>query len=311
MLMRNHDLSAGLRTVLEVPIFSPIRRHIMWLEALAEHRFVLGLSNRYGVPAFGYQHLEEKLKGKGNRICYVLGSGSSVEHLGIMDFETISREVSIGINAWVLHDFIPDIYSFEPTPTRDSSHYSTMRLLNRGAILERQPSILFLKPRTPIELEQLRMVPQLLASQVLLYGRFQPYTRKKKNLRSDLFALTAPRFRNLAVLPDSGASIIRMAFLAILLGFRKVVFVGVDLNHTEYFWEINPKYLDDVGLKSFGSGQTGQHHETLSSINRAFGLIEFMEALRDFGEAIGVSLEIANPASTLADILPIHHFRNS
>lgn len=303
------SVRAGMRSLFELSMFSALRRQLMWREARAEDRFVKSIVSSCGVLAFDYFQIEERLKEKGNKVFYVLGSGSSVEDLTHLDFEIISQEVSAGINAWVLHDFVPDIYSFEPATRRESDHYSKMQFLNREEVFMRRPSIMFLKPRTAIELEQLRMVPSGLTGEVMVYGRFQPYTRKSSNLVRDLSLIKESRFRELSVVPDSGASIIRMAFLAIMLGFTKIVFVGVDLNHTEYFWERNPKYLDRVGLASFSSGQVGKEHETLSSANRAFGVVEMIKAIRDYGELEGVSLEVSNPKSLLSEILPVHNFR--
>lgn len=294
------------RSALEPPIFSPIRRWLMWREALAEHKFVNRLASSYGVPAFDYCRMEDGLQQKGKNVFYVLGSGSSVENLASEHFDAISRAVSVGINAWALHDFVPDIYSFEPVPERESDHYYTMNLLGRADVLARQPIVMFLKPRTPVEVEQLRRVPAGLIGNTMLYGRFQPYTRESGNLTGDLQMINKVVAQNLSVVPDSGASIVRMAFLGLLLGYRKVVFVGVDLNHTEYFWERNPKHLEKFGLEDFTSGQRQITHETLNVGARAFGVIEMVAALAHIARGLDSSLEVVSPHSMLADIIPLH-----
>jgi len=298
----------GQRGFLEWPIFSPLRRHIMLQEALAEDRFVKKIVKRCGVEIFDFDRMKGRLTGKGQKVFYVLGSGSSIEELSPESFETISREVSVGINAWALHDFIPDIYAFEPVPERDSDHYSTMQLLDRKDVVRRKPTIMFLKPRNPIEMEQLRMVPTALQSDTLLYGRFQPYTRATKNLAGDLNMAWNLASRKLSVLPDSGASIVRMAFLGLLLGFSKIVFVGVDLNHTEYFWQRNPTYLEKFGRSAFASGQKKSTHETLTTDNRAFSVVDMVVALHKVARQRGVTVEVVSSRSLLADYLPLHEF---
>jgi hypothetical protein len=299
---------ARLRKLLEARIFLPVRWYVVWREALAEERFVKKTARSYGIKTVDFDYLKGKLAGKGQKVFYVLGSGSSVEEVSSESFETISREVSVGINAWALHDFIPDIYAFEPVPERDSDHYSTMKLLDREDVQRRKPTILFLKPRDRVEMEQLRMVPVALQSETLLYGRFQPYTREPANLAGDMKIVWKLASRKLSVLPDSGASIVRMAFLGLLLGFSKIVFVGVDLNHTEYFWEKNPWYLEKFGRSAFSSGQKQSTHETLTTDNRAFSVVDMVVALHKVAQERGVSVEVVSARSLLADYLPLHEF---
>ena len=306
MWMSFSGYQASLRNVLEEPVFSPVRRYLMWREAIAEDRFVKKIASSCGARTFDFDDMKDRLRHKGQGVFYVLGSGSSIERLSAENFETISRGVSVGINAWVLHDFVPDIYAFEPVPDRDSDHYSTMQLLNREDVLRRMPTVMFLKPRNPVEVEQLRMVPSLLQSETFLYGRFQPYTRATKNLADDFNLASKLVLRNLSVLPDTGASIVRMAFLGLLLGFSKIVFVGVDLNHTEYFWERNPNYLKKFSLTAFASGQKEPTHETLTTNNRAFSVLDTVAALARIAHSWGSSLEVTSPKSMLAQFLGIH-----
>ena len=304
------DYHARLRNVLEAPFFSPARRYLMWREALREDRFVKKVANSCGAKTFDFDRMGGRLTGKGQRVFYVLGSGSSIEELSPENFDTISREVSVGINAWALHDFVPDIYAFEPVPERHSDHYLTMKLLDREDVLRRKPTIMFLKPRNPIEVEQLRMVPAALQNETFLYGRFQPYTRETKNLAGDLNMVRNLSSRKLSVLPDSGASIVRMAWLGLLLGYPRVVFAGVDLNHTQYFWEKNPSYLEKFGRKSFESGQQSSTHETLRSSTRAFGVLDMLSELAGFAKHRGTKIEVVSRKSMLADFLPIHDWNS-
>lgn len=300
-----HHLMRGFA---EVPALSVLRQQMMWREALAEDKFVKRVSTSLGAKRFDIDSLNSRLKRETRDVFYILGSGSSIEDLAEADFDAISRGISVGINAWALHDFVPDIYAFEPVPERESDHYSTMQFLQRDEVVEREPAVMFLKPRTPIESEQLAMIHPALQRHTFLYGRFQPFTRLRENLARDLNVVWKLVDHHLSVLPDSGASIVRMAFLGFLLGFRTIVFVGVDLSHTEYFWEKNPKYLKKFGLSSFSSGQKENTHETLVRENRAFGVIDMVLAFRDFASKHGVTVEVASPRSLLARELPVHEF---
>lgn len=241
---------------------------------------------------------------------FILGSGASVEDLAPSDFETIRSQVSVGINAWPLHHFVPDIYAYEPVPVDDGSHSKTMSMLNRSDIIEASPRILFLKPRDDVEALQLRQIPASLIDGTFLYGRFQPFTRSTKNLARDLDVILGRLGRNNdSVLPDSGASIIRMACLGILMGFRQIVFVGVDLSNTDYFWERNPAYLLESGFEKFDHGQKSEIHETMSRTTRPFVVTEMVSAISTLCARKGMALTVASEHSLLRQILPFYDFK--
>ena len=101
-----------------------------------------------------------------------------------------------------------------------------------------------------------------------------------------------------------------MAHLSLKLGFRRIVFVGVGLNTTEYFWERNPSYLGRRGLLSFDSGQRGMSHETLNSYSRPFSVIEMIarmsKALHESGDH---PFRVASKGSELAKVIPTYIWR--
>ncbi|MDA9786681.1 hypothetical protein N9C74_01460 [Pontimonas sp.] len=98
-----------------------------------------------------------------------------------------------------------------------------------------------------------------------------------------------------------------MACLAIHLGFKKVVFVGVDLNDTKYFWQRNPVYLAERGIASFDSEQKWDVHETEMPGFAPFVVSDAIRSLstvasRDFG----TKFYSASQSSRLASFLPIY-----
>ena len=240
---------------------------------------------------------------------YILGSGSSVEKLSTLDFKHIGGQCSIGINAWPLHDFVPDAFAFEPVPRRDSDHFHTMSLLAREDIVRKQPLVLFLKPRDQVEIEQFFQVPLELRGRVRMYGRVQPLTRRLRNLGVDLRLLFAHLRRSVhPIAIDSGASILRLCYIGMLAGFARIVFVGVDLNTTQYFWEKNPTYLEKRGLEKFSSGQVGGVHETLNPDNRPFVVTDMVGALSGIAGDRGIELSVASETSELAGTIKVHRF---
>lgn len=296
------------RAVLETNFFEPVRRAIVRLEATKEHRFVERTAQTVGVRALNSEFASRVLEIRRGETLFILGSGRSVTELRPADFDLIRSNFSVGINAWALHSFVPDLYSFEPVPIRSSDHFRTLAILGREEVISRRPFVLILRPRTGIEREQLELLHPTLRDRAYLYGRVIPATRLSTNLPRDLQFAHADLsdFGRASVVVDSGASIVRMTSLGIRLGFRKIVYVGVDLNHSEYFWEKDAHFLQALAIASFKSGQTGPVHETMSPSNRPFTVVEMLRGMvSGFGAGEGgVQFFSGSRTSALADFLP-------
>lgn len=302
-------VKSGGRAVLEIPCFALLRRGIMTVEAKSEFQFVQRISGETGLRFLG-DGGEEEFRASGERdTFFILGSGSSVNLVNDRGFRVIRRGFSIGINAWPLHPFVPDVYAYEPVNDQKSDHFQTLSMLNHPDVLERSPAVLILRPRNPLENSQLSQIPHELSGRTFLYGRVTPATRIASNLLADLYSYfrIAGGINGLTVLLDSGATIVRLASLGLLLGYKKIVFVGVDLNNSRYFWEENPVYLARRNLTSFVSGQTMDIHETMIAENRPFVVTEMIGSLSNIAaQLFGAKFFVASQDSALAQYLP--HF---
>jgi hypothetical protein len=243
---------------------------------------------------------------------FILGSGASIEQLSPENFAEIGRHQSVGINNWGLHPFVPDMYSFESVPgVGDGQDFRrSLELLNREDIIARSPALLVLRPKTRGGLASLSSLPAELRDRVFFYGRITPATRQTRNLIADFdsfFRTVSPR--NPCVLLDSGASIVRMAILGIILGYRHLVFAGVDLNNSRYFWEENPLYFSQRTPTRPVNNQAGSMHETLSSLTRPFGVIQLVRQLSVYVEKfMGGTIRVSSPSSALAEFLDQHEW---
>jgi len=244
---------------------------------------------------------------------FILGSGTSVNELTARDWLEIGRHTSVGLNSWVVHDFLPDFYAFEEMESLAySSHSATLsRLLGREEILEKRPGVLILRPKLSTEPERIISVPQSLQEQVRLYGRTSVTTRKFSNLQSDLARLvsaTDDRDFPASVVIDAGMSVVRMVSLAMRLGYKDAVLVGVDLNSNNYFWDTDVSHLMRRGLQDFNPWYTrGPVHDTEETTNRAFPASKFIPALAKAGlDEHGFTLWVSSPTSKLAGDLPLY-----
>ena len=288
----------------------------MFSDVRAETRFVARQGSLMGAQPLDWRELRLTFgaKPKGDTF-FILGSGSSVEELDARDFAEIGANQSVGINNWPLHPFVPDFYCFENVPWvgdgRDLER--ALRLLSREDIIARRPSLLVLRPKETATIDLLAMVPRKLHPNLFCYGRITPATRRAENLSADLdvfFHSIAPR--NRSVVLDSGASVVRMAVLGLLLGYRNITFVGVDLNNTEYFWERNPSYLEGLASPPPVNNQNPGLHETVSQDNRPFGVLDMIRGLSRYVESsLGGRLRVASRSSALAEFLEVHRWGQS
>ena len=257
-------------------------------------------------------------KQKDAKKLYLLGSGSSVNQISPAMWQEIHSQVSIGINHWTLHNFIPDIYAIETVPDHrrgalapsyplEINHLNHLKVLDRRAIYDSKVSIWCLAPRSNGENTQLLSIPRELWDRTFLYYRYTPVTRKLSNLSKDLrFAIDTLSFEDLSfVLPDSGASLIRLMILGLESGFSEVVLVGIDLS-TNYFWQAPGADIVDERFVLFEQPMSGKHHETLSTLNRPFSVVEVVEALLELYSERGVKLRVVAFPSQLTTLVHLH-----
>lgn len=312
--MNSGAVAPILRQLLETPFSGSLRRQIMSKEAQREVEFVQLQASRGSVQSFSSGEISS-LVGPTQAVdtLFVLGSGASVEELLPENFREIALQRSVGINNWAVHPFVPDFFSFESVPwVGDGKDFPrALQLLQRREILEKSPLILVLRPSTNEGLSNLQFVPEALRKQVRLYGRVSPVTRDAHNLRSDIrsfFRYVSPRRYDLVM--DSGASVVRMVSLGILLGFRRIVLTGVDLNGSPYFWERNPSYLENLVGPAPVNNQSGGVHETTDERNRPFSVVTMLCALSDyFRSELNGELLIASDTSALSGFLPTIDWR--
>ena len=302
-----------LRGPLETRGGTKVRNFLAWQDLERESLFVENVARKFGAEALDFKSAQARFPNAKSGRLFILGSGASVLELDESNFSEIREHSSLGINGWLLHDFVPDCFSYEPLTHRNTGHFGTLRLLSQKMSLTRGPSIFFLKPRNQFEGDQLGHIPRELQTNTYLYGRSSPFTRRVENLGAELETIFLrhkdSRLRN-AVL-DSGASIFRMSYLGLLMGFREIVYVGVDLLSPDYFWEKDPSFISRRGLGSFDAPQPGLVHETLDPKNRPFIVSDALRALSVvMDRRFGARFFTANSASPLADFMPSYDWHS-
>lgn len=260
---------------------------IFLLEASRERKRLRRTAEAIGLSLF-YSDTFEALKNlkPDATTAFILGTGASAADLSAEKLAYIESQFSIGVNQWILHPMVPDVYAYEVDPD-----VRLLQELDRPQVREKSPLLLFLKPSKREDFPNARFVPDFMKERSYLYSRVNIWTRKERNIARDFVRVTCllGRLERGDILLDNGATIARMMALVVALGFRRIVLVGVDLDNVDYFWHRAPHLIPVLDGGEFVSGQTGSTHETMTALSRPFPIDTYVFALN---QGLGKHFEI-------------------
>ena len=278
----------------------------LW-EAARERKRLHSVAQTLGLPVLGSDALRALRALKPDATtAFILGTGASAAELSGQKLEYIQSQFSIGVNQWILHPMIPDVYAYEVDPD-----VRLLQGLDRPEVRDKAPHLLFLKPSRPEDFLNASHLPDFMRERSFLYSRANIWTKRQSNIGTDFKLITKSisRRRNPDVLLDNGASIARMIALCAVLGIKKIVLVGVDLNNVEYFWHRRPDIVSRFDLSEFSSGQTGVVHETLSSTTRPFSIATYLAELVRHYPSEQLSIQVESRQSLLASFMGVFILR--
>lgn len=241
---------------------------------------------------------------------FVLATGSSVNLLDDTSYERIRLNHSIGINRWLMSEFVPDAISLDSTalanvtsPTvRQKMEYLGARF---ETMADRSPElkVLLLRPPAPSSPSQFYPIPRSLIPTTFVYGRMNLYGVSEQELLGEVRMFLQSPIESLTpsnVLIDNGSSVVRMVSLGISQGYDRIVLVGVDADERPYFYNATDKLANN-----FEPGEA-KIHSTEDTKNRPHKTSSFIRALGAFlNETAGPRLFVASSDSKLSDTLPV------
>jgi len=243
---------------------------------------------------------------------FILAGGASVNELSSENFNEIRKGVSVGINFWPVHDFVPDILTTETDNVTLASSFLNERLAS-PAVLQRPPTILVLRTSWPPKRDVLPTLPSEYQGRTWVYGRANLITRQEANLEGDLSrVLRLLKRKRLpdAILPDNGSSVVRLTFWAIAQQFKRIVWVGVDQDSGHYFWTEPPVPAKYENAAKVAPRVAGSPHSTSNSDHRPFSNDVFLRALAKSAEtSTGSRICVGSKRSSLSDSLPVFEWK--
>lgn len=306
------SLRGALSPLIETRLASPLRSLTARWRGRQDGEGTRKVARERNAKVLQQDDLAVPERSEGSADLFILGSGPSVLELRASDFDLIGGGTSVGLNSWVLHDFVPDVYAFEEMENDDyvSVAATISGLLGEARIADARPLILHLRPKPHTPSRRLVTIPRALAQDLRYYGRTTVECKNIRNLEHDLTTLLEmKRMRKIPdyVLLDSGSSVARIASLGITRGFERIVLVGVDLNTSDYFFDRDQRFLSNHGLSGFNpSVRRAASHDTEETVNRPFASSEFLVALSKASiRTGGPQIYVGSASSKLAAKLPV------
>lgn len=282
-------------------------------DVLREKQHLARKSKALGYATFSRSDLRRP--SVGSDTIFLLGSGSSVNQLNDRNFATIGQNVSIGINAWAIHPFVPSAYSFEfsKTPGPAGPERRIMEeFLWRPQVLARSPALLFLRPAgTAVAARKFSLHPSL-ENQARIYGRFALPRNRAISISAEMrriFRAYASGLIPVEILLDNGASIARLLSMSLLSGFKRIVLVGVDLEGSPYFWQESSQISYDEEVLSAFRRDKSPKHRTMDVGERVVGIADFIGELSLIAmDLFQAEIFVGSNRSLLSKTLPVFNW---
>lgn len=240
---------------------------------------------------------------------FILGSGDSINK--IKDWSEIKEHDSLGFNFFMAHDFVPDFYFIEIP--RDEYHIEALKklIVFKGKDYWSKVSFFIKRPLWKCSDEHLDFKqlfdsidarPKFIRTHYSGAESTNSLIEEIRSHASGLGLIHGPRLIGQGV-----ASVESFCHFLIRCGYKKIIFVGVDLNNTKYFYMTRHfDYLREYGIH-LTTGQAGQVHKTNDpgQMWGALTVTEVIEAYAKYYQSHGVQFYSYTTDSELAKFLPI------
>lgn len=244
---------------------------------------------------------------------FLLGSGSSINAIEQAQWGYINKHDSIGLNRWPIHWYTPTFHVFEiPKMEYPKMREDYWKLLNyrqkdyKNINLVLKDVIRFDKTVNKNRIPDWLMGELYLSTDIVL----PPLVRNSRDrFRKSLDNVINNGYltfgRGPGVLFKKRGSISYLIFLAISLGYDKIILCGVDMVDSSHFWDNSDGIPEDVPIPSPSTQKKKTVHTTIEP--RSYD-ITLEEAIYDIKEKIlepnGVEIYTATKKSALHPKIP-------
>lgn len=244
---------------------------------------------------------------------FVLGTGASINDYPQQWWRHVQKHDSIGMNFFLLHEHIPTLHVMENLDGIRSLLLNT-RYNERGdyrgvpLVLKTQLTNLSHK-RVAARIADLRALHDSVLAQTYLSMDLLAAGRTVSDMESAYrtlrrLGLWRPKER-FVMLTKRRGSITYVINLAVRAGYRRIVLCGIDLNHTEFFYDSRRPQLESEGLPVPINDEFGSVHSTNDPTTNPVTVREVILGInRTVLQPMGVQLMVGSESSALYPEVP-------
>lgn len=285
------------------------------------YRYIYSLFNVQKLMQNGFvQKLKdlEVAKFKTSDTLFILGSGSTVNNFSEKQWLEIKQHDSIGINYWIIHEFVPTYLMFElPFPPRDKyffdilaykkNAYKDVPIIFKGLYRDRSTFGDFKSI--------VKRFPQNLVHNIYLGKEFAINAKNEKELNQTLYQLHRMGFfrkkQKMRTLAQHRGTISCAIIFAIKSGYKKIVLCGVELNNDKYFYSEKSEFYKSIGIETPPTGQIGTNHLTNTSSKSIIPISHSIFLMKNFFKKMyEVDIEVAVKNSILYPNLNLYNWED-
>lgn len=252
-------------------------------------------------------NIDKLKKHKKSDKLFILGSSWSINNLTGEQWNEIKDNDSFGINNWLLTGFIPSFYMVEPD--QDINIHNKQVGLVESMIPELKDTIVLFKDTESSRHNDFAKLYNSVNGSVFFKRSFFCSTNEE-------FCKAFKLFKALNFLKEDDvyfvrASVFTALYIGYLLNYKEIIFVGVDLNSVEYFYDdlnvIDTKLHKYIPNKIYvGKNKNIRHSTADSSVN---GLtVDFL--IKSFSALAlkpkGIKVSVINNCSILYPDIPLY-----
>lgn len=275
-----------------------------------------------GIQGLSFSEMKQR---KTSDIVYILGSGASLNKLTSQQWDNIFKSDTISFNFFLAHAQLSDLrfptFHFMEFPMKGRENQ--LDLLSK-IISERSP--LFKKHGTPFIARYRRFretglgidyFPEEMHSEVRLalphLFHLADEVKMKRMLRVLDMAWISSGIDEMSPFVYHAGSISYTTLFAYMLGYRRIVLLGVDLNNPYYFWDQGDElfYQECRELRSSVFSGFSAHVTAMADVVGKWGQMPVDRFLYCINESIfkrrGVTLTVGSAESMLANYFPVEN----
>lgn len=237
---------------------------------------------------------------------FILASGSSINKISPARWDAIARHDSIGFNFWPIHPFVPKMYFVETIPMNYPQMFEAFCRVARHRAKD-YASVIKVVTELRYTLPTLRFAGAeefpgpwyTLLSFPVAASTEAEFAYGLSYLGSKGLFAAADR---ISVVFKQASTLSSLIALAIRMQYRTIVLCGVDLNHSEYFYQDTVLYPETASLEF---SPRHQPHATNSPMPWRITIESvILEMKRQLLDPAGIQLYVENRSSALWPKIP-------